>query len=37
MKTSEILRMAWGYWLSCNNGLLGIVLIALLLSLLQKP
>lgn len=33
MKTSEILRMAWGYWLNCNSGLLGIVLIALLLSL----
>ena len=33
MKTSEILRRAWGYWLSCNGGLLGIVLIALILSL----
>ena len=33
MKTSEILRRAWGYWLSCNRGLLGIVLIALILSL----
>ena len=33
MKISEILRRAWGYWLSCNRGLLGIVLIALILSL----